>query len=75
MFGLILEPSSIINRLNSVKEIFMNRKNSLYKDVVTGIFFTTGILGFVSGEFVLSTMFFGAASLFTNLDFESASQS
>ena len=53
----------------------MNRKNSLYKDVVTGIFFTTGILGFVSGEFVLSTMFFGAASLFTNLDFESASQS
>jgi len=45
----------------------MNRQNNLTRDILTGIFFTTGIFGFVSGEFVLSTLLFGAASISSNL--------
>ncbi|MGR8932233.1 MAG: hypothetical protein ACU836_16505 [Gammaproteobacteria bacterium] len=48
----------------------MNRSNNLYRDIFTGIFFTTGIFGFMSGEFVLSTMLFGVASLSSNLDLD-----
>ncbi|MBD9355476.1 hypothetical protein [Methylomonas albis] len=46
----------------------MNKSNNLYKDIVTGLFFTVGIFSFMSGQFVLSTMLFGAASLFSNLN-------
>ncbi|WKJ89227.1 hypothetical protein QZJ86_14495 [Methylomonas montana] len=46
----------------------MNKSNSLYRDIVTGLFFATGIFSFVSGQFVISTMLFGAASLSSNLD-------
>ena len=67
MFGFIVVIYSIINRLNSVKETFMNRPNSLFRDILIGIFFTSGVLGFMSGEFVLSTVLFGAASVSTNL--------
>jgi hypothetical protein len=47
----------------------MNKSNNLYRDIVTGLFFATGIFGFMSGEFIISTMLFGAASLSSNLDF------
>lgn len=47
----------------------MNKSNNLYRDIVTGLFFTVGVFGFMSGEFILSTMLFGAASLSSNLDF------
>ena len=50
----------------------MNRSQNLYRDIITGLFFTIGIFGFMSGEFVLSTMLFGAASLSSNLDFNRA---
>lgn len=46
----------------------MNPSKHLLKDIVTGIFFTTGIFGFMSGEFVISTLLFGAASVSSNLD-------
>jgi hypothetical protein len=48
----------------------MKPKNNFLRDIVTGIFFTTGIFGFMSGEFVLSTLLFGAASLSSNLDLD-----
>ena len=47
----------------------MNKSNNLYKDILTGIFFTTGVFGFMSGELILSTMLFGAATISSNLDF------
>lgn len=52
----------------------MNTSNNLTRDIVTGIFFTIGIFGFVSGEFMLSTMLFGAASLSSNLDLNKSRQ-
>ncbi|WAR43838.1 hypothetical protein [Methylomonas rapida] len=50
----------------------MNKSNNLYRDIITGFFFMTGVFGFMSGEFVLSTMLFGAASLSSNLDLDEA---
>jgi len=48
------------------KELTMNT-TTFYRDVVTGLFFAVGIFSFVSGQFILSTMLFGMASLATNL--------
>lgn len=46
----------------------MNKSAHLFKDIMTGVLFTSGILGFMSGEFIISTMLFGAATLSSNLD-------
>lgn len=35
--------------------------------VATSLFFSAGILGLLSGQFILSTMLFGMASLTANL--------
>ena len=43
--------------------------NNLNRDILTGLFFITGVFGYMSGEFVISTMLFGMASLTSNLDF------
>lgn len=47
----------------------MNKSNNLYRDIVTGLFFTIGVFGFMSGEFIISTMLFGAATVSSNIDF------
>lgn len=47
----------------------MSKSTNLYKDILTGVFFTTGVFGFMSGEFILSTLLFGAATIASNLDF------
>lgn len=46
----------------------MNKPINLYKDITTGLLFIIGIFGFMSGEFVLSTLLFGTASLTSNLN-------
>lgn len=40
-----------------------------YRDITTGLLFVSGVFGFVSGAFVISTTLLGAASLISNLDF------
>ncbi|WP_269059633.1 hypothetical protein [Methylomonas sp. LL1] len=35
---------------------------------MTGLFFVTGIFSFMSGQFVMSTLLFGTASLTSNLN-------
>lgn len=52
----------------------MSKPINLYKDVVTGLLFTLGVFGFMSGEFILSTLLFGSASLASNLDFKGSVQ-
>jgi len=47
----------------------MNNSKNLYRDIATGLFFTTGVFGFMSGEFIISTMLFGAATISSNMDF------
>jgi hypothetical protein len=41
--------------------------NTLYRDVTTALFFGAGILGFVSGQFILSTLLFGMSSVVSNI--------
>lgn len=43
---------------------------SLYKDILIGIMFMTGLLGFVSGEFILSSALFASAAIASNLSME-----
>jgi len=47
----------------------MHRSKNLYRDIVIGLSFTVGVFGFMSGEFIISTLLFGLASLISNLDF------
>jgi len=48
----------------------MKKPINFYKDIATGLLFLTGVLGFMSGDFILSTVLFGSASLTSNLDFK-----
>lgn len=47
----------------------MSKSSNFYKDVLTGLLFTCGVFGFMSGEFIVSTLLFGAATVSSNLDF------
>lgn len=47
----------------------MNRTINLNRDIAIGIFFFTGVLGFMCGEFVISTTLFLLASLISNINF------
>ncbi|TCV82606.1 MULTISPECIES: hypothetical protein [Methylomonas] len=46
----------------------MNTSKNLYRDLMIGAFFVIGMLSFMSGQFILSTLLFGAASLASNLN-------
>lgn len=68
--AVIVNPTSTCNRL--LKEVTMKKPVNFYKDIVTGLLFTAGVFGFMSGEFILSTVLFGSASLTSNLDLKGA---
>jgi hypothetical protein len=57
-----------INQDLKSRRIKMKKSSNLFRDIVTGVFFTVGIFGFMSGAFVWSTLLFGAASVASNLD-------
>jgi hypothetical protein len=42
--------------------------NEFYKDVVIGMVFVTGLLGFVSGEFIISSTLFATAAVASNIN-------
>jgi len=37
------------------------------KDITIGLLFLTGIWGFISGAFIISTVMFGASAMFSNI--------
>ena len=41
--------------------------NNLYKDILTGTLFITGLVGFISGEFIMSSALFAVATVTSNL--------
>ena len=41
--------------------------NDLYKDILIGAVFATGLLGFVSGEFIISSALFATAAVASNI--------
>jgi len=42
--------------------------NDFYKDILIGVVFTTGLLGFVSGEFIISSALFASAAVASNVN-------
>ena len=42
--------------------------NDLYKDIATGLVFMPGILGFISGAFILSSALFAVAAIASNVN-------
>ena len=42
--------------------------NDFYKDVLIGILFITGLIGFISGEFIISSTLFAAAAIASNVN-------
>jgi hypothetical protein len=41
--------------------------NDFQKDVLMGLMFITGIFGFISGEFIISTVLFASAAIYSNI--------
>ncbi len=44
----------------------------LQKDVLIGFLFISGILGFMAGEFIVSTVIFATAAIFSNINYNLA---
>jgi CheY-specific phosphatase CheX len=41
--------------------------NDFHKDVLIGLMFSVGILGFISGEFIVSSTLFAASAISSNV--------
>ncbi|MBF6649228.1 MULTISPECIES: hypothetical protein [unclassified Methylobacter] len=41
--------------------------NNFQKDILIGLIFISGILGFISGEFIISTVLFASAAIASNV--------
>ncbi len=41
--------------------------SALYKDILIGLLFVTGIWGFISGQFIVSTILFAGAAIYSNM--------
>jgi hypothetical protein len=39
----------------------------IQRDILIGLIFVVGILGFLSGEFIVSTIMFATATIFSNI--------
>lgn len=46
--------------------------SDLKKDILIGVLFMSGLLGFMAGEFIVSTVVFAAASLFSNMEYRAS---
>jgi len=42
--------------------------SELYKDILIGAVFVTGLLGFISGEFIVSSALFATAAIASNIN-------
>lgn len=41
--------------------------NDFQRDVLIGVMFIAGIFGFISGEFIVSTVVFASAAIYSNI--------
>ncbi|MGR9116579.1 MAG: hypothetical protein ACU85E_12495 [Gammaproteobacteria bacterium] len=42
--------------------------SDFYKDLLTGTVFATGLLGFISGEYIVSSTLFASAAIASNIN-------
>jgi hypothetical protein len=48
--------------------------NDLHKDILTGLLFITGLVGFISGAFILSTVLFALAAIIRQAAYQSTAR-
>jgi hypothetical protein len=41
--------------------------NDIQRDLLIGLMFVAGIFGFISGEFIFSTLLFASAAIYSNI--------
>ena len=41
--------------------------NDFYKDILIGVVFVSGLLGFISGEYIISSALFASAAIASNV--------
>ena len=41
--------------------------NSIYREALIGLLFTLGIISFIAGQFIISTVLFAVAAIFSNV--------
>jgi hypothetical protein len=41
--------------------------SDIQRDILIGVMFITGIFGFISGEFIVSTVVFASAAIYSNI--------
>lgn len=46
--------------------------NDLYKDILIGTVFSIGLVGFISGEFIISSTLFASAAIANNIKVNSS---
>lgn len=44
--------------------------NNLHKDILTGTMFVIGLVGFLSGEFIISSTLFATAAIASNINWD-----
>jgi len=55
-------------------QFIQKQMTSLQKDVLNGLAFITGIIGFMSGEFIISSALFAATAVASNVNMNRKNQ-
>lgn len=50
------------------------KMTTIQRDILTGIVFVTGVIGFISGEFIISSALFAATTFTSNLSVDAKSR-
>jgi hypothetical protein len=60
---------TLINNLIFYNCIYLEgmTMNDFQRDVLIGVMFIAGIFGFISGEFIVSTVVFASAAIYSNI--------
>ena len=61
----IVKSTSIFHCSNTGRKMY--KPKNIQKDIFIGLLFIAGIFGFISGEFIISTVLFAMASIFSNM--------
>ena len=66
---LVVELIVLGDSLKQLTIVFFKDFNTsdFQRDVLIGVMFLVGIFGFISGEFIVSTLVFASAAIFSNL--------
>jgi hypothetical protein len=58
---------SRLNFINFLTDSENIKMKDLRRDVLIGVMLLTGVFGFISGEFIVSTVLFAAAAIYSNV--------